>query len=88
MEKDSGKPNTNARMSEGLQNEIEEEALEKITSGLWLSRMSLDEWSENALVRNGRHLKMQLPRSADEFMVVRLELDSDSSSRNHGELLP
>ncbi|KAJ4823130.1 hypothetical protein Tsubulata_045913 [Turnera subulata] len=75
-------------MIEGLQIEIEEEALEKIASGLWLSRMSVDEWSENALVPNVRHLKMQLPRSADEFMVVRLELDSDSGSRNHEEWLP
>ncbi|KAE8713989.1 BNR/Asp-box repeat family protein isoform 1 [Hibiscus syriacus] len=53
--------------------EIVDEALNKITSGVWIGRIGLEEWTEKALVPSLRQLKTRLPTS-EESLVVRLEL--------------
>ncbi|CAK7344660.1 unnamed protein product [Dovyalis caffra] len=68
--------------------EIQDEALEKIVGGIWLSRESLEEWTNNVLVPSLRQLKLRLPTYASESMIVRLEPDIDSDSRSHGDWLP
>ncbi|XVF34288.1 hypothetical protein REPUB_Repub18cG0046500 [Reevesia pubescens] len=67
--------------------EIPDEALEKITSGVWIGRTGLEEWTEKALVPSLQQLKTRLPTS-DESLVVRLELDSESCNRSDGDWLP
>ncbi|KAL4277790.1 hypothetical protein GQ457_03G045150 [Hibiscus cannabinus] len=67
--------------------EIVDEALEKITSGVCIGRTGLEEWTEKALVPSLRQLKTQMPTS-EESLVVRLELDSESCNRSHGDWLP
>ncbi|XVE63420.1 hypothetical protein DITRI_Ditri07aG0019300 [Diplodiscus trichospermus] len=67
--------------------EILDEALEKITSGVWIGRTGLEEWTEKALVPSLQQLKTRLPTS-DESLVVRLELDDESGNRSHGDWLP
>ncbi|XWS16908.1 hypothetical protein CRYUN_Cryun33cG0022000 [Craigia yunnanensis] len=67
--------------------EILDEALEKITSGVWIGRTGLEEWIEKALVPSLQQLKTRLPTS-DETLVVRLELDGESCKRSHGDWLP
>ncbi|XWS27294.1 hypothetical protein CRYUN_Cryun26dG0102700 [Craigia yunnanensis] len=67
--------------------EILDEALEKITSGVWIGRTGLEEWTEKALVPSLQQLKTRLPTS-DESLVVRLELDGESCKRSHGDWLP
>ncbi|XP_065848926.1 protein SUPPRESSOR OF MAX2 1 [Euphorbia lathyris] len=69
--------------------EIQDDALEKIAGGLWLSRTSLEEFTEEVLVPSIRQLKIHLPTRRDETVVVRLEPDSDPGpSRSHGDWLP
>ncbi|KAK6235945.1 Clp [Theobroma cacao] len=67
--------------------EILDEALEKITSGVWIGRTGLEEWTEKALVPSLQQLKTRLPAS-DESLVVRLELDGESGNRSYGDWLP
>lgn len=67
--------------------EILDEALEKITSGVWVGVTGLEEWTEKALVPSLQQLKTRLP-TADESLVVRLELDGESCNRSHGDWLP
>ncbi|XVE98692.1 hypothetical protein REPUB_Repub03eG0129800 [Reevesia pubescens] len=67
--------------------EIPDEALEKITSGVWMGRTGLEEWTEKALVPSLQLLKTRLPTS-DESLLVRLELDSEICNRSHGDWLP
>ncbi|KHG12370.1 Chaperone ClpB [Gossypium arboreum] len=67
--------------------EIIDDALEKITSGVWIGRIGLEEWIEKTLVPSLQRLKTQLPVS-DESLVVRLELDDESRERSHGDWLP
>ncbi|KAL3586350.1 hypothetical protein D5086_013217 [Populus alba] len=68
--------------------EIQDEALEKITGGLWLSQTGLDEWTDNVLVPSLRQLKLRLPTRANEPMIVQLEPDTDSDSRSRVDWLP
>ncbi|KAE8675845.1 proteasome subunit beta type-6 [Hibiscus syriacus] len=67
--------------------EIVDEALDKITSGVWIGRTGLEEWTEKALVPSLRQLKTRLPTS-EESLVIRLELDSESCNRSNGDWLP
>lgn len=72
---------------------IENEALEKIMSGVWLGQTALELWVEKVLVPSFHQLKATLltlpPRGSPEGkMVVRLELDNESGSRDHGDWLP
>lgn len=75
-------------VSDGIPIEIQNEALEKIVGGVWLGRTGLEEWTEKVLVPSLYRLKLRLPATVDETMVVRLEPDSDSANRSHGDLLP
>ncbi|KAK8501263.1 hypothetical protein V6N13_026967 [Hibiscus sabdariffa] len=67
--------------------EIVDEALEKITGGVWIGRTGLEEWTEKALVPSLRQLKARMPTS-EESVVVRLELDSESCNRGREDWLP
>ncbi|XVF88051.1 hypothetical protein PTKIN_Ptkin19aG0018200 [Pterospermum kingtungense] len=67
--------------------EILDEALEKITSGVWIGLTGLEEWTDKALVPSLQQLKTRLP-TGDESLVIRLELDGESCNRSHGDWLP
>ncbi|XP_057545550.1 protein SUPPRESSOR OF MAX2 1-like [Amaranthus tricolor] len=71
---------------------IENEALEKILSGIWLGQTTLDTWSEKALVPTIHQIKTRYPslpaHLSEGKLVARLELDQESESRNHGDWLP
>ncbi|GMI88641.1 SUPPRESSOR OF MAX2 1 [Hibiscus trionum] len=67
--------------------EIIDEALEKIMSGVWIGRTGLEEWMEKTLIPSLQLLKTRLPAS-DKSLVVRLELDDESSKRSYGDWLP
>ncbi|PPD74681.1 hypothetical protein GOBAR_DD28374 [Gossypium barbadense] len=67
---------------------IVDEALEKITSGVWIGRTGLEEWTEKALVPSLQQLKTRLPASEESSLVFRLELDSETCNRNNGDWLP
>ncbi|XP_050216679.1 protein SUPPRESSOR OF MAX2 1 [Mercurialis annua] len=68
--------------------EIQDDALDKIAGGLWLSRGSLEEWTEKALVPSIRQLKLHLRTVGEGSTIIRLEPDSDSGSRSDEEWLP
>jgi len=74
--------------SNQMQIEIQDEALEKIVGGIWLARTGLEEWTDNVLVPSLRQLKLRLPICANESTIIRLEPDTDSDSRSHGDWLP
>ncbi|TYH14982.1 hypothetical protein ES288_A05G007900v1 [Gossypium darwinii] len=67
---------------------IVDEALEKITSGVWIGRTGLEEWTEKALVPSLQQLKTRLPASEESSLVFQLELDSETCNRNNGDWLP
>lgn len=64
----------------GVALEMDEDALEKILSGLWLGKSSLEEFTETVLVPGFRQLKSSL--SGDEPVIVRLESDGESEREN------
>ncbi|KAF9680594.1 hypothetical protein SADUNF_Sadunf06G0138000 [Salix dunnii] len=68
--------------------EIQDEALEKIVGGAWLSQTGLEEWTDSVLVPSLRQLKLRLPIRANETMIVRIEPDTDSDSRSRVDWLP
>ncbi|KAB1204190.1 Chaperone protein ClpB [Morella rubra] len=69
--------------------EVQDEALDKITSGVWLGRMGLDEWADKVLAPSFHQLKACLPSSVrDDSVVVRLEQDDNSVCRSGGDWLP
>lgn len=73
----------------GISLEMDEDAVEKILSGLWIGRTSLEAWTENVLVPSFEELKSSLPSStADEPVVVRLESDGESDRGGREDLLP
>nr|POE46094.1 protein suppressor of max2 1 [Quercus suber] len=74
-------------IGDGISIEVQDEALEKITSGVWLGRTSLEEWTEKALAPSFHQLKACLPNNSlnDSSMVVRLEIDTESDSRSFGD---
>ncbi|KAF5749457.1 Double Clp-N motif-containing P-loop nucleoside triphosphate hydrolases superfamily protein [Tripterygium wilfordii] len=74
----------------GLSIEIEDEALEKIAGGVWLSQTGMEDWMEKALVPSLHQLKSRMPTNVDELgaIVVRLEPDGNSDASGNGDLLP
>jgi hypothetical protein len=76
-------------IGDGIPIEIQEEALEKITSGVWFGRTGLEEWLEKVLSPSFHQLKSCLPSTArDDSMVVRLEHNGNSDGRSSRDLLP
>ncbi|KAF5461800.1 hypothetical protein F2P56_017869 [Juglans regia] len=76
-------------MGDRITMEIEEEALEKIMSGVWQGGVGLEEWTDKVLAPSFHQLKACLPSTAsDDAMAVRLEQDGNSDSRNSGDWLP
>ncbi|GAB2218250.1 hypothetical protein Drorol1_Dr00001469 [Drosera rotundifolia] len=67
---------------------VEQEALEKILGGIWLGEVGLEAWLVKVFVPSIQRLKVNLPSSSDQTLVARLELDSNSESRSHGDWLP
>ncbi|KAJ7955731.1 protein SUPPRESSOR OF MAX2 1 [Quillaja saponaria] len=73
----------------GVTMEVQDEALENITSGVWLGRTGIEEWIEKVLVPSFLQLKEHLPVSdGDEAVVVRLESDGISDYQSCGDWLP
>ena len=75
----------------GFSIEVQEEALAKIASGVWLGQTSIDEWMEKVMVPSFQQLKTEFNASSnsDESFVVKLEEDDgDSDSRRYSEWLP
>ncbi|XP_062078580.1 protein SUPPRESSOR OF MAX2 1 isoform X2 [Humulus lupulus] len=71
-----------AVVGDGFSLEVDEDATEKILSGVWTGRTSLEEWTEKVLVPSFDELKSTLSGSTtDESMVVRLEAECES---DHG----
>lgn len=72
--------------------ELQDQALHKILAGIWYGETSLEEWAEKALVPSFNQLKTCFPKTAnsmtDKSVVVTLELDRESCSRNRGDWLP
>lgn len=76
-------------VGEKISLELQENALEKITSGVWLGKMNVEEWTEKVLVPSLKELKACLPSAnAFESMAIRLETDSDSGCRGSEAQLP
>ncbi|VYS70682.1 unnamed protein product [Arabidopsis thaliana] len=77
-------------IGESLSVEVEEEALQRILSGVWLGQTELEEWIEKAIVPVLSQLKARVSSSGTygDRTVARLELDEDSGERNAGDLLP
>ncbi|KAI4335468.1 hypothetical protein L6164_014112 [Bauhinia variegata] len=74
----------------GFSIEVQEEALDKIVSGVWLGQTGIDEWVEKVLVPSFQQVKTELNQSnkGDESLVVRLEDDGDSDKRSAADWLP
>lgn len=74
-------------MGSGISIEVQEEALGKITSGVWLGQTSIDEWIEKVLVPSFHQLKLSFNpgTNGEESLVVRLEDDGDSDGRSISE---
>uniref|UniRef100_A0A803QAM6 Clp R domain-containing protein n=1 Tax=Cannabis sativa TaxID=3483 RepID=A0A803QAM6_CANSA len=71
-----------AVIGDGFSLELDEDAAEKILSGVWTGRTSLEEWIEKVLVPSFEELKSTLSGSTmEDSMVVRLEAESES---DHG----
>ncbi|CAH8355678.1 unnamed protein product [Eruca vesicaria subsp. sativa] len=74
------------RLSNGLTVEIEEDALERIAGAVWLSKISLEEWLEEAMGSSLNSVKSRVYSLEDS--VVRIELEDDVSDRVSGGYLP
>ena len=74
----------------GVSIEVQEEAVEKIIGGVYLSQTTIDEWIEKVMVPSFHQLKTNLEASANgnESFVVRLEDDGESDRRSSEEWLP
>ncbi|KAG6705646.1 hypothetical protein I3842_07G189800 [Carya illinoinensis] len=71
--------------------EVEDEALDKIMSGVWQGQVGLEEWTEKVLAPSFHQMikACQPPSSVrNDSMVIRLEYDGNSDSRSCGEWLP
>lgn len=76
-------------IGDGISIEVQEEALKKITCGVWFGQTGLEEWLEKVLAPSFHQLKACLPGTVrDEAMVVRLEHNGNSDSRSSGDWLP
>lgn len=71
---------------------IENEALERILSGIWVGQTALETWVDKVLGPSILQLKMNLPSLVSHLpeggMIARLELDKESESRGQGDWLP
>ncbi|KAK7388452.1 hypothetical protein VNO78_23268 [Psophocarpus tetragonolobus] len=75
----------------GVSIEVQEEALDKITSGVWLGQTTIDEWMDKVLAPSFHQLKKNLNSSThdhDSSMLFRLEDDGYSDCRSSQEWLP
>ena len=79
-----------AVVGESLSIEVEDEALQRILSGVWLGQMELEEWVEKVIVPVVSQLKARVSSSGiyGDRTVARLELDEGSGERSGGDLLP
>ncbi|CAJ1944951.1 unnamed protein product [Sphenostylis stenocarpa] len=81
-----------AVVGNGLSIEVQEDALDKITSGVWLGQTTIDEWMEKVLVPSFHQLKKNLNSSTHDressSMLFRLEDDGYSDRRGSQEWLP
>lgn len=79
-----------AVVGESLSMEVEDEALQRILSGVWLGRMELEEWIEKVIVPVLSQLKARVSSSGSygDRTVARLELDDGSGERCGGDILP
>ncbi|KAL1217508.1 Protein SUPPRESSOR OF MAX2 1 [Cardamine amara subsp. amara] len=77
-------------VGESLSIEVEDEALQRILSGVWLGQTELDEWIEKVIVPVLSQLKARVSSSGTygDRTVARLELDECSGERSSGGLLP
>lgn len=76
-------------VGEKISLELQENALEKITSGVWLGNTNVEEWTEKILIPSLKELKACLPSAATfESMAVRLESDDDSGCWGSENQLP
>ncbi|XP_074273682.1 protein SUPPRESSOR OF MAX2 1-like [Silene latifolia] len=79
-------------LGDQLSVKIENEALEKISSGIWLGKTTLESWSEKVLIPSIQQLKTTLPSLLDQSsgrkITARLELDHESGDRDWGDWLP
>ncbi|KAG2241716.1 hypothetical protein Bca52824_090289 [Brassica carinata] len=74
------------RFSNVLNVEIEDDALERIAGAVWLSKISLEEWVEEAMGSSLNSVKSRV--SSLEDSVVRIELEDDVNDRVSGGYLP
>ncbi|KAG2280380.1 hypothetical protein Bca52824_051600 [Brassica carinata] len=79
-----------AVVGESLSMEVEDKALQRILSGVWLGRMELEEWIEKVIVPVLSQLKARVSSSGSygDRTVARLELDEGSGERSGGDILP
>lgn len=76
-------------VGEKISLELQENAVEKITSGVWVGNTNVEEWTENFLVPSLKELKARLPTANTfESMVVKLESDADLGCRSSEGQLP
>uniref|UniRef100_A0A1J3D2Q5 Chaperone protein ClpB1 n=1 Tax=Noccaea caerulescens TaxID=107243 RepID=A0A1J3D2Q5_NOCCA len=77
-------------VGDSLSIEVEDEALQRILSGVWLGQTELEEWIEKAVVPVLSQLKARVSCSGTygDRTVARLELDEDSGERSAGDFLP
>ncbi|CAK8564231.1 unnamed protein product [Lathyrus sativus] len=72
--------------------EVQEDALDKITSGVWLGQTTIDEWMEKVLVPSFLQLNKNFNSTYhddhESSLLVRLEDDGYSDHRSSQELLP
>ncbi|KAJ4911146.1 Double Clp-N motif-containing P-loop nucleoside triphosphate hydrolases superfamily protein [Raphanus sativus] len=79
-----------AVVGESLSMEVEEEALQRILSSVWLGRMELGEWIEKVIVPVLSQVKARVTTSGTygDRTVARLELDEGSCERSGCDILP
>ncbi|KFK27313.1 hypothetical protein AALP_AA8G366300 [Arabis alpina] len=73
-------------LADGLTVEIEDDALERIAGAIWLSKISLEEWLEEAMGSSLNSAKARV--SSLEDSVIRIELEDDVSDQISGGYLP
>uniref|UniRef100_A0A1J3JI18 Chaperone protein ClpB n=1 Tax=Noccaea caerulescens TaxID=107243 RepID=A0A1J3JI18_NOCCA len=67
-------------LADGLTVEIEDDALERIAGAIWLSKISLEEWLEEAMGSSLSSVKSRVSPSSEDS-VIRIELEDDLSDR-------
>ncbi|RZB71603.1 protein SUPPRESSOR OF MAX2 1-like [Glycine soja] len=80
-----------AVVGNGVSIEVQGEALDKITSGVWLGQTTIDEWMDKALVPSFHQLKKNLNSTTHDHnssMLFRLEDDGYSDRWGSQEWLP